>query len=68
MQFNSKYQCLLLTIAIHPPAILFSPFQMELILWQLRGIQDAWNNITVKNSKTFTDDYLMGLLDNVFGI
>ena len=41
---------------------------MELILWQLRGVQDAWNNITVNNSKSLTDDYLMSLLDDVFGI
>ncbi|VUZ53168.1 unnamed protein product [Hymenolepis diminuta] len=42
--------------------------QMELILWQMRGIQDAWNNITLKNSKSLTTDYLLGLLDNVFDI
>ncbi|KAM7535826.1 hypothetical protein Aperf_G00000091554 [Anoplocephala perfoliata] len=42
--------------------------QMELMLWQLRGIQDAWNNVTVKNSKTLTNDYLLGLLDDVFDI
>lgn len=49
---------------------LFFPFrpQMELILWQMRGIQDAWNNITVNNSKFLTTDYLMNLLDNVFDI
>ncbi|VDM16113.1 unnamed protein product [Hydatigera taeniaeformis] len=41
---------------------------MELILWQMRGIQDAWNNITVNNSKFFTSDYLMDLVDNVFDI
>ncbi|VDN99955.1 unnamed protein product [Rodentolepis nana] len=42
--------------------------QMELMLWQMRGIQDAWNNITLKNSKSLTQDYLLGLLDNVFDI
>lgn len=41
---------------------------MELMLWQLRGIQDAWNNVTVKNSKALTNEYLLGLLDDVFGI
>ncbi|KAL5963835.1 putative phospholipase B-like 2 [Taenia solium] len=42
--------------------------EMELILWQMRGIQDVWNNITVNNSKVLTTDYLMNLLDNVFDI
>ncbi|KAH9284484.1 putative phospholipase B-like 2 [Echinococcus granulosus] len=42
--------------------------QMELVLWQMRGIQDAWNNITINNSKFLTTDYLMHLLDDVFDI
>ncbi|VDD81144.1 unnamed protein product [Mesocestoides corti] len=42
--------------------------QMELILWQLRGVIDAWENVTVENSKTLTTNYLMQLVDKVLGL
>ncbi|BHF74146.1 Putative phospholipase B-like 2 [Sparganum proliferum] len=39
--------------------------QMELILWQLRGMLDSWNNVFVTNSRSLTSDYLFRLTEKI---